>query len=319
MPAIPVAQAAAAIYCLSILSWMLLHFGRRAMAVAVILPAPFCLLLIPAEHVAARSLTALLCIDAALKVLDCARQISRTISVPRFTDFLWFLVPFPQLLVVYRAHPPEPDSWPRKRELIRLMIGGGVFAVVVVLIKQCQNVSALRENFLLDHTLKFPMFIAAVEGLSQALCAVERLAGFDTTPIVRWSFLSRTPADFWVRYNQRVHEWLYRNVFVPCGGIRAPARGVIVVFLVSAVLHEVMFGIATSRFDGYQFAFFTLQIPAVLASPLLSQAGRSGAWGTVAAHFVTIAWFFVTSMLFLHGGNRALPWFGYYASEPWLP
>ena len=102
--------------------------------------------------------------------------------------------------------------------------------------------------------------------------------------------------------------------------MRSPARGVFLVFLVSAALHEVMFGVATSRFDGYQFAFFFVQIPAVLASrPLISAAGRWGAAGAAAAHGATIAWFYATSMLFLHGGNRALPWFGYYASEPWLP
>jgi hypothetical protein len=201
-----------------------------------------------------------------------------------------------------------------------LILGISMFALIVALLKQFQHVGPLQENFLLDHTVKFPMFIAAVEGLSQALCAIERLAGWNTTPIVNWSFLSRTPGEFWVRYNQRVHEWFYRNVFVPGGGIRHPVRGVVLVFLASAVLHEVGIGIATSRFDGYQFVFFAVQIPAVLAShQLVKLFERWGLSGAMLTHCVTVTWFFVTSILFFHGGNRALPWFGFYASEPWLP
>lgn len=319
MPAGAVLLATAAIYTLSLVAWLPIRLAHPRLSAAPVLLTPLCLLLIPSEHVAARSLTAVFCVDASLKVIDYARQMSRPDSLPRFADFLRFLVPFPHLMLVYSPRM-SGFTGPRGREVLRLLIGGGVVALVVIVIKQCQHVTALRENFLLDHTVKFPMFIAAVEGLAQALCAIERLAGFATTPIVRWTLLSRTPAAFWTRWNQRVHAWLYRNVFVPSGGLHAPVRGVIVVFLVSAAMHELAFGIATSRFDGYQFAFFSLQIPAVLASRrLLAAVGRWGASGMVLAHAATIGWFYVTSMLFLHGGNRALPWFAYYASEPWLP
>lgn len=240
-------------------------------------------------------------------------------STPRFADYVRFLAPFPHLLVVYRSWRAVIADPPRGREVMRLLIGGGLFVLVAVLVKLCRHVDALRESFLLDHTVKFPLFIFAVEALSQALCAIERLAGFNTTPIVHWSFLSSTPADFWLRWNQRVHDWFYRNLFVPWGGLHAPVRGIVLVFLVSAVLHEVAFGIATSHWTGYQFAFFTLQIPVVLASrPLLSLAAKWGRAGTVSVHAVTIAWFYVTSTLFLYGGNQALPWFDFYASNPWL-
>lgn len=318
--ALSIALAVASIYGLAFVAWLLVRLGQRRLSTAAVLLTPLCLLLIPAEYVAARSGTALLCVDASLKVIDYARQMSRSNAAPRIADFLRFLVPFPQLMVVYRPRSPALADPPAGREIVRLLIGGGLFTLMAVLLKLFQHVNALRESFLLDHTVKFPMFIVAVESLSQALWALERLLGFDTIPIVHWSFLSRTPAEFWVRWNQRVHDWFYRNVFVPWGGLRAPVRGIVLVFLVSAVMHEVAFGIATSRFNGYQFAFFTLQIPVVLASrPLLTLAGKWGPAGTVFARVVTIAWFYVTSMLFLYGVNRALPWFGVYASKPWLP
>jgi len=89
-------------------------------------------------------------------------------------------------------------------------------------------------------------------------------------------------------------------------------------FLISAVVHELMFGIATSRFDGYQFLFFTLQGPAILASrPLSRWARRYGLFGITALRGSTIVWMYFTSMLFFHGVNRIFSFT--YASTPWLP
>jgi len=313
-----VGLAIAAVYGLTLLGWFLIRFGDRRLGVVTTLLTPLCLLLIPAEYAAARSLTALVCVDASLKLADYGRQMTRSKRKPDLSDFCRFLVPFPHLAVVYGSFAANQNH-SRRREFFRLLIGCGLLTLVVVVIKLCRHVEVLRENFLLDHTVKFPLFIIAVESLSQADCAIERLAGFDTAPIVHWSFLSQTPAEFWIRWNQRVHDWLYRNLFVPWGGLRTPVRGIFLVFLVSAVFHEVAFGIATSRWDGYQFAFFTLQIPAVLISPRLARVARSGVWGATIAHVFTVGWFYVTSMLFLHGRNRALPWFEFYASQPWLP
>ena len=82
-------------------------------------------------------------------------------------------------------------------------------------------------------------FVLAIESLARALCGLERLAGFDTTPIIRNAYLSRTVSEFWRRYNSRIHDWLYRNVFQATGGRRAPVRSVLLVFLVICyVLHE---------------------------------------------------------------------------------
>ena len=115
-------------------------------------------------------------------------------------------------------------------------------------------------------------FVLAIESLSRAVCGLERLAGFDTTPMIRNAYLSRTVSEFWRRYNDRIHDWLYRNVFQAIGGRRAPVRSLLLVFLVSGLFHEVAFAMATSRLTGYQFAFFTIQGPAALAS------GASSAW-----------------------------------------
>ena len=100
--------------------------------------------------------------------------------------------------------------------------------------------------------------------------------------------------------------------------MRAPHRGLVAVFVVSALLHELMFGIATSRFDGYQATFFLLQIPAVMFSSYLDRLSKaSGVAGQIVARGLTILWLGATSLFFFHGVDRVFPFV--YASQPWLP
>jgi D-alanyl-lipoteichoic acid acyltransferase DltB (MBOAT superfamily) len=192
-----------------------------------------------------------------------------------------------------------------------------VTLAVVALVLLSDN-DLLRSSFALDHVTKLVIFVVLIESLSRLLVGLERLAGFDTTPIVQNMFLARTVAEFWRRYNRRVHDWFEVNVFRPGGGRRAPVRAVVLVFLVSALFHEVMFDVALSRIDGYQFAFFALQIPAVLASGWLERlARRGGLVGKVVAHGVAILWMVSTSVFFFRGVHRIFP--VVYVSEPWLP
>ena len=176
----------------------------------------------------------------------------------------------------------------------------------------------IRSNFALNHAAMLLTFVVAIESLSRALFGLEHLAGFDTTPIIRNTYLSRTVSEFWRRYNSRIHDWLYRNIFQQTGGRRAPVRSVVLVFLVSGMFHELMFGIATSRFTGYQLAFFTLQAPAALASGRLERfAKRGGIAGRIVAHGSTTLFLAVSSVLFFHGTSKVFPFI--YASKSPLP
>jgi hypothetical protein len=163
-----------------------------------------------------------------------------------------------------------------------------------------------------------PIFVLGIESLSRALCGLERLAGFDTTPIIRNAYLSRSVSEFWRRYNYRIHDWFYRNVFQATGGRRAPDRSVLLVFLVSGLLHEAAFALATSRLTGYQFAFFTIQGPAALASGGLERlARRGGIAAKITAHGATIVFLAITSVLFFDGISKIFPFV--YASQSPLP
>lgn len=299
-------------------------FRRRDGSIAPVAwclaPIPLlCPLLIPADEVILRALSALPCTDLFLRVTDYLRVSRQSAEgfVPR--DYRRFLFPFPALLVTFRNHQRRlPAPVPPGPEIARVLLGGAGFAAAFLVVLDLSDSSVLRSNHLLDHLTKLGIFVVTIESLSRALFGLERLAGFDTRPIVRNVLLSRTPAEFWSRrYNHRVSDWLDLNVFRPAGGRRHPVRGTLLVCFASGVLHELMFGIATSRFDGYQFLFFFMQAPAILASVPLERLARRSTAAAVAAHALTVLWMASSSLLFFHGVDRVFPFF--YTSEPWLP
>ncbi len=310
-------------YLAVLLAWPFVRTRRvwalwlaRGIGVAIL----FSVLIIPADRVGLRAIAALHLIELTFKVFDYARQVKRLEPDQlRRGSFLRFLIPLPGLSAVFghREREWSQDRW-GVSSLLGFLVAGGVFASGFVLLWVVTQIPAARSSFLLDHALKFVIFILAIEALSRAVYRLERFLGFQTSPIVRSAYLSVSVAELWSRFNTRVHHWLWHNVYRPAGGERSPVKGVFLVFLVSAAFHELMFGLATSRFDGYQFMFFMLQAPAVLASrSIMSWTKRHGAIGAAASRVVTVAWFFVTSMLFFHGVDRVFPFF--YVSEPWLP
>ena len=110
------------------------------------------------------------------------------------------------------------------------------------------------------------------------------------------------------RYNTRMHDWYTRNIFRPLASRQSPAQATLAVFLVSGLLHELMFAIATSAFTGYQLAFFLLQAPAVIASPPLHRlAEQRGITGKIITHAITILFLSLTSVLFFHGVSKVFP------------
>jgi hypothetical protein len=305
---------------IAIFPW--LRRGGRLNIVAQCLCLAACvasLFVIPAEHVDVRALTAFPLTDLMLRVIDFGRQ-SRAGRTARCTwrEYCQFLVPAPLLLVVFGQKDrrlADRAAW--KTDLARFAGGAAVLGLGTVCLLLAQRSSLLRSSFWLDHAVKLVVWVVALEAGARGLSGLERLLGFDTSPPIDHAYRSRTPAEFWIRWNQRVHGWLYFNAFLPAGGHRSPARGVAAAFLISAILHEVMFAIATSRLTGYQALFFLLQIPAVLASRPLARLSRGRPGGIVIGHVLTVAWMSVSSVFFFHGVDLVFPFF--YAAESPLP
>lgn len=268
-----------------------------------------CPLLIPADAIGLRAAAVFVSVELVLKMFDFLWRNDRGWNVDTAREYWPFLVPFPVLAVVYPNHKRQsarPENrWPH---ILRIVAGSSCFAAGLVLMRTISMNAVVQSSPVLEHAIRVLVFIPVIESLSRALYGLERLAGFDTRPIIRNAYLSRTVAEFWRRYNYRLHDWLYRNVFLATGGRRAPARSVLLVFVFSGLFHEAAFAVATSHLTGYQFAFFAIQGPAALASPRLERLARQGGIaGRIAAHGVTILFLFVTSVLFFHGVSEVFP------------
>ncbi len=278
-----------------------------------------CPLLIPSANVGLRAASAFASGDITFKMIDYFRHWGNVERSRVLREYYRFLIPFPVFSAVYPDHKRRllrPESaWPQVLRIIAGIIG---CAIAVLAVRALSSIALIRSSFALNHAVMLLTFVLAIESLSRALCGLERLAGFDTTPIIRNAYLSRTVSEFWRRYNDRIHDWLYRNVFRAIGGRRAPVRSAPLVFLVSGLFHEVAFALATPRLTGYQLAFFTIQGPAALASGRLERlARRGGIAGKITAHGATILFVAVTSVLFFDGVSKIFPFI--YASRSPLP
>jgi len=302
----------------------LLRYGIRGRLGALVgwCFVPFvlvCQLLIPAANLGLRAAAAFASIEVLFKMVEFFRRWDRLDRSRVLREYYRFLIPFPVFSAVYPEHKRRlttPDRpWP---QVIRIVGGVAGFVLACLAIRAANRMDAVRSSLVLNHTVMLVTFVLAIESLSRALYGLERLAGFDTRPIIRNAYLSRSVLEFWRRYNYRVHGWLYHNVFVTTGGRRAPARAVLLVFLFSGLFHEAAFALATSRLTGYQFAFFTIQGPMVLASGHFERlARRGGIPGKLTAHGITILFLAVTSILFFNGVGRIYPFI--YGGEPPLP
>lgn len=313
------ALAVIAAYAVGIGFWFVFRAATRprwaAVVIAIVLLSSVPLF-VPFTSVRLRALVAFLSTDVLCKLVDAARRVREYQSpAATFADWLRFLVPFPVLLVTGEERQAARQlTTPLPVAAVRAGIGLVLFLLCWVVLFTLHPNPVLKSSFALDHVVKMTLFVGTLEVISLLALGLDRLAGFETRPLMNRIWAARTPAEFWLRYNTRIHAWLTRNLFIPIGGFRRPVMGVVVVFFVSALLHEVAFDLALSRVDGSQFLFFLLQIPAVLLSPALERFAKSGGRLTrVMAHIATIAWLVLTAVLFFRGVGQIFPFF--YSAE----
>ncbi|MCA9230585.1 MAG: hypothetical protein KDA57_08035 [Planctomycetales bacterium] len=289
------------------------HLLLAATAVISILMCP---LIIPADQVILRALTSLYAADLVFKVVELRRLATTNHFLLQASNICRYLIPFPFLLVVYQERQSLlPFSDKNHKRITRLFGACLITLFAIGLFVGAYSFPYATSNFLLDHTVKVLVFVIFLEAFSRCLYHLERLAGYDTTPIINSLLQSHTVSEFWQRYNVRVHSWFYLNLFQPSRRA-STTYAVVLVFGVNGLLHELMFGITTSRFDGYQLMFFLVQIPAVLASRWLRRLAARNSYLKTMVHSATILWMLLTTMLFFHGVNRIVP---FYSATPWLP
>jgi MBOAT, membrane-bound O-acyltransferase family len=220
----------------------------------------------------------------------------------RYREYLRFLGnPF----VGVRRRLASEQRPARAADVLGLVVGLCGLAAGVAAGRQVFVADWSKAPFLLEHTAKLiALYIPLLSGLS-AGAACWRLLGGSARDYMDKPYLARTPADFWRRYNRNAQQFFLEDVFNTLDNrLDRPAR-IMIVFFLSAMLHEYVFGIATGRVQGYQTAFFLLQGIAVAGTMRVRPRGwRAITWAMGTALFVLLS-----STLFFASMQGVVPFY----------
>jgi hypothetical protein len=292
------AYAAATIFfpALALTQWK-----RKTALVVLGLPILLSPCLIPADRPLVRFLAAVIAASLVIKLVDLDIG-ARKGTKPVLRTFLSFVLnPFS---FVQRKLAAEPHS-SRRRDLLRLL--GGVLGLVagIAVLAALFRIDWHPYVFIVEHCAKVGGFyLALLPGVS-AVAAGWRLLGGKARDTMDHPEAAATPADFWRRYNRPMQQFFFEDLFKPLGGRKAPVRVTLLVFAVSAVLHEYLFGIAIGRVQGYQTLFFLLQGCAVVVTLRVKPEG----WHRFPWMAATLAFNLTSSMLFFASMNGVVAFY----------
>jgi hypothetical protein len=292
-----------AIACFPLLS----HRGKGSCAQSSLLVSG-CLLivlspwLIPPEQPLPRFLAAMSAALIAIKAIDAWMDLRRR-SPPTWKEFVAFLTnPF----VLVRRCLPLERRVPGRANLLRLVLGSMGCAIGIALLNGLFNLDWQDWPFLLEHASKVTaLMVAIISGLS-ASTALWRLSGGVAREYMDHPFAARTPADFWRRYNRNVQQFFWEDLFKPLGGHRTPVRTTLLVFGLSALLHELIFYAAIGRVQGYQSVFFALH--GVAAAMTLRVRSKNG-WAAIPWIAATLAFNLASSVFFFASIHAVVPFY----------
>jgi MBOAT, membrane-bound O-acyltransferase family len=257
--AISTAYLASAVFFLALGSG---HRVRLVVLLGLAFPILLSPLVIPATAPFHRFLASLFSVMMLAKLYDLHVGADHGLK-PNVRTFIVFLInPFS---VVLRKLDQEPHPTAREnlvhlaRGMIGLIIGRAILIWLFRLDWEGQP-------FALEHSAKVVGFYLALLPGAAAAVAAWRWLGGTARDSMNQPYLARTPADFWRRYNRPMQQFFYEDIFKPVRGTRWPIRATLIVFTVSAIIHEYVFAIAIGRVQGYQAAFFLLQGFAVVAT-----------------------------------------------------
>ena len=265
--------------------------ARRVVLIAactLTLLAPF---VIPADGRTLRFITACASVVMVMKLWDLYTHVrtGAAIEPSRLMPFL-----LSAFSVVLRKQDEEVRP-PRRRVLVDLAWGAIGSLLGLVAVFTLRLIPWQEYPLLLEHAVKALVVFLAILAWFRMVIAIVRLLGGRMRDFSDAPLLAVTPADFWRRYNRVFTQYFYENVFKRAGGRRSPAAVTILIFLLSAAMHEYVFGIAIGRVQGFQTAFFLVQGMAVAATLRVRPKGRLAvaSWRTA-----TLVFNLFTSLLF---------------------
>ena len=247
-----------------------------------------------------RFTASLLSICWLVKLFDLQRsQDDLVAAIPSSQLPTWLMNPF---WLVSRRIPPPKDSHDNLRILAVKLFQSLVCVSLTIVVFQ-QSWSELP--FLLEHCLKALATYGTVVSAAGLAAALWRATGALALEPMLTPWMATTPAEFWRRWNRPAQSFYEEHVFRRCGGIRRPVRATLATFLVSGLVHEFVFGIATGRPQGVQLAFFLIQGIAALATARWKPRGAMRYVG----QGMTISFNLLTSILFFESVNEVVPFY----------
>ena len=291
-------------YLLAVAAFPLLVSCRR---VPWIIPAGTCILmmtspwLIPAESPMPRFLASVGAAMLALKFIDVSLDLGRRTEVTWRAHVEFLANPFTH---VRRCLPNEhrPSMEENRARLLRASI---TCAASIAALVGCFKLDWSELPFLAEHVSKVTALMLAIGSGLAAAAATWRLTGGVARDFMDGPFVARTPADFWRRYNRNVQQFFSQNVFSGSRSRRAPIRTMLLVFALSAILHELVFLAAVGRVQGYQTAFFAVQGLAAAATARVKVRG----WLTAPWVAGTLAFNLLSSVLFFASIDAVVPFY----------
>ena len=264
---------------------------------------------VPAGDPLLRFLASISAAVVAIKVIDFSLDV-RHRSTPTWREYFDFLTnPF---VLVRRCLALERR--PNLHENLMSLAGGSLGCTTgLALLFGLFSVDWSSLHFLAEHVSKVVAFMLTVTSGLTAATALWRLCGGTARDYMDRPFIARTPAEFWRRYNRNMQQFFWQDIFRKHGGRRAPIRTMLIVFAVSALLHELIFSAAVGRVQGYQTAFFALQ---GLAAALTARVKVKG-WLAIPWIAGTLVFNLASSMLFFASIHQVVPFYSQGLPE-WL-
>jgi hypothetical protein len=257
--------------------------------------------LIPADSAFLRFVASISAAMLALKVVDVSLDVWRRRG-PTWSEYVGFLAnPFTHVRRSL-AHERRPT---RRENLTTAGVSSAACAMATAILMALFEVDWSDLPFWAEHSSKVAALMLAIANALSAAAAFWRLGGGTARDFMDRPFTARTPAEFWRRYNRNVHQFFWQDVFSGSRSRRAPIGTIILVFALSALLHELIFLAAVGRVQGYQTAFFALQGIAAAATARVKVRGWLAVLGTVA----TFAFNLLSSVLFFASLNEVVPFY----------
>jgi len=176
---------------------------------------------------------------------------------------------------------------------------GAIKAISLVALLYANQVADLTVIPGLEVTWMCFVVYVTFSGLWDIIAGTAALIGISISPMFDAPPLARNPRDFWGRrWNLWFTQSAHRLLFVPLGGRDRPLLAVSAVFVVSALLHEVIVMLGLKTFDGRMLLFFSIHGLATIGFTLVRQRWPTP-WPRPIAVSLHFLWMVATTPLFM--------------------